>query len=114
MDSKKSKPPQNIKETKIWQQTVGAVQQMLAAWLNMLRVSFLRMGRADQQKLITNFSQIITIGVSCLALSFVYQFLPLLVRVLLLPTVIVAAWWVGSKVVPQVIIKRFGSFFNPN
>lgn len=113
MDTKKFKPPRNLKETKVWQETIGAAQQMWSNYVNVLGVSFRRMGRIEQCNLILKLSQIITIGVAALATSFFYPFLPLFVRVLGLPVVIIGAWFIGSKVVSPVIIKRVEKSLNP-
>src|SRR6516162_7342313 len=105
MDSKNLKP-RNIKETKVWQDTVGATQQLWSNYVNLLSVSFRNMPREEQCRLITRLSQYITIGVTALALSFFYQFLPLFFRVLALPAILVGSWLIGTRVVAPVIISR--------
>jgi hypothetical protein len=121
MDSKKLKPrnikkpepkPRNIKENKIWQDSIGALRQMWSNYVNLLSVSFHNMPREEQCKLITRLSQIITIGVTALVMTFFYQFLPLFVRVLVLPPIGIAAWLIGTRIVSPVIIERMGSHLN--
>jgi hypothetical protein len=113
MDTKKFKPPRNLKETKVWQETIGAAQHMWSNYVNVLGLSFSRMERTEQCSLILKLSQIITIGVAALATSFFYPFLPLFVRVIALPAIIISAWFIGSKVVSPVIIKRVEKSLNP-
>ena len=122
MDSKKLKPrnvkenekpkPGNIKENKVWQDSIGAMRQMWSNYLNLLSVSFHNMPRDQQCKLITRLSQIITIGVTALVMNLFYQFLPLLVRVLILPPIGIAAWLIGTRIVSPVIIKRMDRHLN--
>ncbi|PWT94607.1 MAG: hypothetical protein C5B53_12750 [Candidatus Melainabacteria bacterium] len=111
MDAKKLKP-RNIKENKLWQDSVGAFRQMWTNYINLLSVSFHNMSREEQCKLITRLSQIITIGVTALVLSLFYQFLPLFVRVLVLPPIVIVAWLIGTRIVSPVIIRRVGRHLN--
>ena len=111
MDSKKLKP-RNIKENKLWQDSIGALSQMWSNYLNLLNVSFHNMPREEQCKLITRLSQIITIGVTALVMTLFYQFLPLFVRVLILPPIGIAAWMIGTRIVSPVVIKRMGRHLN--
>jgi len=118
MDSKQSKPPvkkppKNIRETKAWQQSIGALQNIWSNYINLLKRSFQGMPRYRQCELITKYCQIITIGVSITALTFFYPFLPLFVKILSFPVLVIVSWWAGTNIVSNVIIQRFGKYLNP-
>ena len=70
------------------------------------------MNRTEQESLITKASVIITIGVTTLALVVFYPLVPQLVRVFLVPGAIFGAWWLGGKVVSQVVIARLEPMLN--
>jgi hypothetical protein len=58
----------------------------------------------DQQKRFNErFSITICVGIACVLSSFFYWFLPPLVRVLVVPVFIGAAWWFGAKVLVQFV-----------
>jgi hypothetical protein len=112
MDSKKLKP-RNIRETKVWRDTAGAVQQMWSNYVNLLKGNFQTMSREEQCKLITRLCQIITTGVAGLAAQFFfYYYLPLFVKVIALPAYLIGAWMIGTRVVSKVIIKRVDKHLN--
>ena len=85
---------------------------MWTQYKNILRTSFVRMTRSEQEALLTKASIIITIGVTIIALGLFYSLIPRMVRVFLVPGALFGAWWIGGKVVAQVIIARFDSFLN--
>jgi len=113
MDAKKSKPPRNLRETKVWKDTIGACQQLWSNYIAMLKLSFRKMSRYDQEQMITKYSWVISMGVAALAYQFfIRDFLPVIIRVLALPLILVAAWAVGTRLVAPVFIKRFEKYLN--
>ncbi len=57
----------------------------------------------QQKRFIERFSITICVGIACVLSSFFYWFLPPLVRVLVVPVLIGAAWWFGAKVLVQFV-----------
>jgi hypothetical protein len=106
------KPLKNIRESKAWQQTIGAIQNVFGNYGNFLKRSFQAMPRDEQCQLITKYCQIITPGVAATALTFFYPFLPLFVKIVTVPTVLIVAWWLGGRVVSRVVIERMDKFLN--
>ena len=51
-------------------------------------------------------------GVAATALTFFYPFLPLFVKIVTVPTVLIVAWWLGGRVVSRVVIERMDKFLN--
>jgi hypothetical protein len=102
----------NLTEHKVWQQSTGAVGGMWARYLQILRSSFANMPLERQVQLIINACQIVTVGLTVLGLCFIYRFLPLFARVLVVPIVVGVAWWFGTKTVATVILQRFSKYLN--
>ncbi len=57
----------------------------------------------DQERYIERFCITIAVGAACVLSSFFYWFLPPLVRVLVVPVFIGAAWWFGAKVLVKFV-----------
>lgn len=105
-------PPKSLTDTAGYKKGKTKLSE---AWMNykrILRDAFIRMNRTEQESLITKASVIITIGVTTLALVVFYPLIPQLVRVFLVPGAIFGAWWLGGKVVSQVVIARFEPILN--
>lgn len=60
----------------------------------------------SQERYTERFCITIAVGVACVLSSFFYWFLPPLVRVLVVPVFIGAAWWFGAKVLIK-LVKAF-------
>jgi hypothetical protein len=104
--------PKNIRETKAWQDGSAGVKKMWWNYKQTLSESFKRMGRAQQEQLITQLSMIVTIGTTILLLSFFYNFLPQVVRVFALPLIGVGSWWAGTRIVAPIMIGRYDEYLN--
>ncbi len=104
--------PKNIMETQAWKEGTGGAKKLWGNYMNILSDSFARMPRDGQEQLITRLSQVLTIGSAILILSFFYAFIPVFIRVLALPAVVVGAWYAGTKVVAPIMIARFDSYLN--
>ena len=79
------------------------------AWSNYKRVlsdSFKAMSRFQQEALINRLCQIVTIGVTFLALLLFYHMMPLAIRVLAVPLAVVASWWAANNIVTPVVVSR--------
>ena len=120
MQSNKGKPPKTsnsgpgsrIQDSKIWQNTVGPTKNAFTGYFGFLGKYFHNLPRFEQEKLITTHCQILTIGAAVVLLTFVNPFLPTLIRVLLLPALFIFAWYMGTKVVPVIVIKRMDKYLN--
>lgn len=104
--------PRSLTDTAAFQKGKNSASRMWTQYKNILRTSFVRMTRSEQEALLTKASIIITIGVTIIALGLFYSLIPRMVRVFLVPGALFGAWWIGGKVVAQVIIARFDSFLN--
>lgn len=85
----------------------GKAAGFLQKYTNTLKASFDEMNSDEQEALITRFCYVISIGIAMVGLSCFYTILPPLIRILALPIVLTAAWFVGSKVVAPAMIERF-------
>jgi hypothetical protein len=120
MQSNKGKPPKtgnsgegnSIKDSKIWQNTVGPTKNAVAGYFGFLGKSFHDLPRMEQERLITNYCQILTIGAAIVILTFANPFLPTLVRVIALPAVGIFAWYMSTNVVSAIVIKRMDKYLN--
>lgn len=104
--------PKNIMETQAWKDGTGGARKLWGNYLSILSESFARMPRDAQEQLIVRLSQVLTIGSAILILSFFYAFIPVFIRVLALPAVVVGAWYAGTKVVAPIMVTRFDSYLN--
>lgn len=57
----------------------------------------------EKERYVERFSITICIGFACVLSSFFYWFLPPLVRVLVVPVLIGAAWWAGARIAPDLM-----------
>lgn len=105
--------PKNIQETKAWKDGVGGLQRFWSNYLNSLKTAFQRLDRRGQEELIIRMCQIMTVGAAIITTSIWYYFMPPNVRVLILPVVLVGAWWLGTKIVGPSMIDRFDVHMHP-
>lgn len=96
----------NITETTAWKSSSKGVKRFWVNYKNILRESFNRMSRQEQEDLINRFAMIVTIGVTCLVILIFYPVTPRIMRVLGLPVALLVAWWGGRRVVGPVVIDR--------
>ena len=109
---KPSAKPRNIFETTVWKKSTNAVTGLWANYRNLLRNSFEQMPRAMQEQLISRVCLIVTLGVTTVLLVFVYTFIPQIIREILVPLVLVGAFWVGKNVVSVVVLSRYDHLLN--
>ncbi|MBA3995451.1 MAG: hypothetical protein C0469_18185 [Cyanobacteria bacterium DS2.3.42] len=102
--------PRNIQETQAWKDSTGGLQKLWKNYLNLLGRTFQQLTRAEQERYIERFSITIAVGAACVMSSFFYWFLPPLVRVLVVPVFIGAAWWAGAKLIAPQVIDRFAQY----
>lgn len=105
--------PRNIQETKAWKDGVGGLGRFWGNYVNSLKVAFQRLDRRGQEELIIRMCQIMTVGAAIITTSIWYYFMPANVRVLILPVVLVGAWWLGTKIVGPSMIARFDDHMHP-
>ncbi|MFN8655300.1 MAG: hypothetical protein U0105_03075 [Candidatus Obscuribacterales bacterium] len=105
-------PPKSLTDTAGYKKGKTKLSEAWLTYKRILREAFIRMNRTEQESLITKASVIITIGVTTLALVVFYPLVPQLVRVFLVPGAIFGAWWLGGKVVSQVVIARLEPMLN--
>lgn len=96
----------NITETQAWKSSSKGFKRFWTNYKNILKESFNRMSRQEQEDLITKFAMIITLGVTCLVILIFYPVTPRLMRVLGLPVALLVAWWAGRRIVGPVVIER--------
>ncbi len=104
--------PRNIQDTKAWRQSQAGLQNLWTNYKQALKNSWEQMPREDQEGFITRLSQIVTVGVSVLAVMFVYGFLPKLIAIFAVPAVLLGSYWAGTKVVAPIILLQFESLLN--
>lgn len=102
----------DITETDAFRQSSKGAKRLWSNYRNILKESFHRMSRGEQEDLIEKFAMIITIGVTVLVVLIFYPVIPRLLRVLGLPVALVMAWWAGRKVVAPVLIDRLEHMLN--
>jgi hypothetical protein len=108
----KAGKPRNIFETVVWQKSASAVTGLWANYRNLLKNSFEQMPRAMQEQLISRVCLIVTLGVTTVLLMFIYTFIPQIIREILVPLVLVGAFWVGKNVVSVVVLSRYDHLLN--
>lgn len=96
----------NITETEAWKSSSRGAKRFWVNYKNVLRESFNRMSRQEQEDLIIKFAMIVTLGVTCLVILIFYPVTPRLMRVLGLPVALLVAWWAGRRIVGPVVIDR--------
>ncbi|HEY9772299.1 MAG TPA: hypothetical protein V6C81_00660 [Planktothrix sp.] len=112
-DNGNGQKPKNIMETKAWKESAGGARRFWHNYLNTLSTAFNRMSRPEQEQLITRISQIVAIGTAVITMNAWYWFLPQQVRVVALPAIVVASWFVGTKVMAPAMIARFEKHMKP-
>lgn len=90
----------------------NAVAPFWAKYMELLRTSFQRMNRTEQVQLIVKAAIVVSVGLSAVGLEFFYYFLPLFVRVIAAPLVVVLSWWFGARIVAPMMITRFEHYLN--
>lgn len=112
-DKNRTEPPpgrkRDITDTEGWKSSQKGLKRFWTNYKNILKESFNRMTREEQEDLIDKFAMIVTIGVTCLILLIFYPVIPRLLRVLGLPCAILAAWWAGRRIVGPVIVDRMSN-----
>ena len=68
--------------------------------------TFLSFSPVEQKRYVERFCITISVGLACVLSSFFYWFLPPVVRVLVVPVFIGAAWWFGAKVVTKLLTEE--------
>lgn len=104
--------PRSIQETQAWQSSQAGLQNMWANYRRVLKTSWQRMPRTEQEALITRLCQIVTMGVSVLVLMFFYSFLPKLIAIFAVPGVLVASFYTGTKIVAPIIAAQYDQYLN--
>ncbi len=101
--------PRNITDTQGWKSSSKGVKRFWTNYKAILKDSFNRMSRQEQEDLIDKFAMIVTVGVTCLVVLIFYPVIPRTLRVFGLPVALLSAWWAGRRVVGPVVIDRLGS-----
>jgi hypothetical protein len=102
----RSVPSKNITDTPGFKSGKTGVKRFWSNYKKILRDSFNRMSRSEQEDLIDKFALIVTVGATVVALLLFQSVMPRLVRVLGVPLALVGAWWAGRRIVGPVIIDR--------
>jgi hypothetical protein len=104
--------PRNVTETKAWKEGQAGARRIWWNYKQSLIDSFKKMPRAMQEQMISQISMIVTIGTTALLLSFFYNFLPQMIRVMGVPLMGIAAWWAGTRIVAPIMIGRYEEYLN--
>ena len=105
--------PRSIQETKAWQEGTGGLKRMWHNYVTMLGTQFKKMTRREQEELITRLSQIVTIGSAALITMLFYGFIPLFLKIFVLPGILLGAYWAGTNIVSPIMIARYEQYLNP-
>lgn len=108
---KSNSPPghgisKKLTDSKIWRESIGAIQQMWANYLQVLSTSFNRMSRFEQEELITKYSSILSLGGAGLIWCQIYYFFHPLLRLVAIPVTLFLAYWFGKNIVSRIMIDR--------
>jgi hypothetical protein len=90
------------------------VKKFITSYKEFLITSFRTAPREQQESWIHRFAQICCIGTACVTLNSFYSVLLPPIRIIALPIVAAAAWYVANKMVAPAIIKRLGDNMNNN
>lgn len=107
-----SMQPNNLRETKIWKDSVGGAQGMWNQYIAFVGKSFENLPLEKQENYILRMCQAFTIGSTVLVFSLFYYFIPTIVRIFLLPVVLIGSWWLGTNVVTPLVMARFEKYLN--
>ena len=101
-----------ITQSKLWQDTFGALGKMWDNYLEILSMSFQRMSRDEQEQLITKYSWIVSIGATAWVWVVVEPLTHSLPIIFLIggPVSIGLAYWFGRNIVSRVVIDRLNKY----
>lgn len=101
-----------IQESKLWKDSIGALQRLWKNYLHLLSNSFRHMTRNEQEELIAKFSWLLTLGGVVLAWCPVYALFPSVIKVFAVPLSLLLAYWFGKNIVSKIMIDRFSKYLN--
>jgi hypothetical protein len=104
--------PRSIQDTQAWKGGAKGLKNLWNRYISTLKDSFANMPRSTQLELISKGSIIVTMGVAVISLGLFYYFLPTIVRVFALPVLLVAAWFVGTRLVAPMVADRLEPYMN--
>ncbi len=104
--------PKSIRDTATWKASQRGIKQFWTSYLTRLSESFNSMSRGEQENLIAKFCVIVTVGVTVMGFLLFYNFIPLHLRVILIPIAMVVAWWAAGKIVAPVVLDRLAGKLN--
>lgn len=104
--------PRSIQDTQAFKDGQAGARRVWSNYTAMLRREFQNRSRFEQESLITRLCQVVTIGSAMLVMSLFYSFLPLFLRVFVLPGAFLVAYWAGTKIVSPIMIVRFDKYLN--
>lgn len=81
----------------------GGINEHLYEFFERQSQTLQKMQPDDQQHYIERFCITIAVAMACVLSSFFYWFLPPVVRILVVPVFIGAAWWMGSRVLVKFV-----------
>jgi hypothetical protein len=99
-----------LQESRLWKDSVGALQKMWDNYLEVLATYFQRMSRLEQEQLITKYSWIIAMGGVGLIWCQIYNFVPPVLRVIGFPLSLAFAYWFGKTIVSRIMIDRLSKY----
>jgi hypothetical protein len=98
----------NIKESRIWKDSVGMIFNVLRNWLKLLYKSYLNMSEFEREELLIKICWLATVGATAWIWCVVYPLFHPLVRLIAFPASIFFAYLFGKRFVPAVMVERFG------
>ena len=104
--------PKNIMETNTWKKSSSGITSMWKNYVTILGKYFENYSRSEQERLITTMCQVVTIGCATVLVTLFYPFIPQLIRLFAVPAILVASWFVATKVVSAIIIAQFDDKLN--
>ena len=110
--AEEKKPKSEFRSNKAMDQGKKGVKKLLDSYTAFLKKSFRNTPRYQQEAYINRFSQIVCIGIAVVILQSFYSVLLKEVRIISLPLLVGAAWFIANKVVTPAIIKRLGNYMN--
>jgi hypothetical protein len=90
------------------------LKKLLDSYTGFLQKSFRNTPRYQQEAYINRFAQIVCIGIAVVILQSFYSVLLKEVRIISLPLLVGAAWFIANRLVTPAIIKRMGNYMNEN
>lgn len=98
--------PRSVMETEFVQKSKKGIGRIWSGYISFLANYYRNMSKEEQDKLISQFSLVITMGVTAIILAMFYSFIPAGLSVFIVPIILGASWWAGSKIVPPIVIAR--------